>query len=210
MNFYLLRHPETIANRDKIIYGWTDYAYTVRGEKMVEEIPGNLSQLNFDMLYSSPLGRASKLAEAIAERKQMEVHYDDRIREMNFGILEGLKFEEAKVSHKEIMDQLFSDFTKFEVPEGESCGIVLNRAKSFFDEIKDDEGSCLVVAHAMLIHMSMAYLLDIDIKNIWRFIIEPGMLLHLEYKEGYGMLKSMIPYKEHQLQIGDQLAIAKG
>ena len=195
MRFYFLRHPQTIANQKGLIYGWTDYDYTEKGEEMLEAMPRRAAGLSFDRIYASPLGRARKLAEAIGREKGLSVICDDRIKEMNYGILEGMDFAQAKKEHGEIMKHLFSDFRSFTVPQGESSLDVRRRAESFFDGIKEQEGACLVVTHAMFIHSAMSYLLNLDLDVMWRFRIEPCMIICLDYENGYGAVKGMIPYE---------------
>lgn len=198
MKMYLLRHPETIANQEGIIYGWTDYDYTDHGNQMIQELPDRIGMLEFDEIYSSPLGRAKKLAEAIGEKKSLPIIFDDRLKEMNFGDLEGIHYRKAQESHKEVLENLFTNFDDFVVPGGESSNMLLERAKSFFDSIKDQEGSCLIVSHAMLIHTAMSYLLKFPTESLWRFRLEPGTVICLDYQEGYCCIKSMIPFEEKE------------
>ena len=196
MKFYFLRHPETIANKKGLIYGWTDYDYTEKGREMMEEMPERIARLSFDKIYASPLGRAKKLADAISERTKIPVIEDDRIKEMNFGMLEGLDFFEARKSHGDILDKLFSDYDGFTVPQGESSLDVKKRAMAFLDEIKEEDGACLLVTHAMFIHTAMSYLLQLDPHIMWKFKIEPCMVVCVEYREGFSVMKSMVPFEE--------------
>ena len=196
MKFYFLRHPETIANKQGLIYGWKDYDYTEKGQQMLEAMPEKLDGLKFDCIYTSPLGRARRLAEAIAERRGMEAIADERIKEMNFGILEGMDFFTAKETHGEIMEKMFTDYEEFQVPEGESSKMVKERAISFLDETKNDSGSCLVVTHAMFIHTAMSCLLEFDPRSMWRFRLDPCTVVCVDFREGYGLLKSMIPFED--------------
>ena len=196
MKFYFLRHPETIANKKGLIYGWNDYDYTEKGHEMLTAMPDKIAGLRFDKIYASPLGRASRLAKAIAAKREMPVIFEDRIKEMNFGILEGKDFFEAKQTHADIMDKLFTDYDEFQVPEGESSRMVMDRAASFLDGVKEEDSSCLVVTHAMFIHAAMSHLLEFDPQIMWRFRIDPCTVVCVDYREGYGVLKSMVPFEE--------------
>lgn len=197
MRFYFLRHPETVANKQGLIYGWNDYEYTEKGQSMCDAMPERMDEYKFDKIYSSPLGRALKLAEAIGERRGMEIIPDDRIKEMYFGMLEGIPYTEAKEKYPDVVNKLFGDLENFAVPGGgENTNDVTARAAGFLDEIKDEDGSVLIVTHAMFMHTAMSYLLNLPRKEMWHFKIDPCMIVRVDYKDGFGVMKSMVPYEE--------------
>ena len=196
LRFYFVRHPETYANKYGLIYGWKDYAYTEKGHAMFEQMPARLDDYKFDRIYSSPLGRAKKLAEAVGERRNMPVKVDERIKEMNFGILEGIPYRKAQQEYPDVVDRIFGDLNNFTVPEGENTADVTARAASFLDEIKEEDGSVLIITHSMFMHTTMSYLLDLPREDMWHFKIDPCMIVRIDYKDGFGVLKGMIPFEE--------------
>ena len=99
MRFYFLRHPETRANERSLIYGWGNYDYTEKGEEMFREILPRMDDYDFDRIYTSPLDRARKLAEAIGARRDKPVIVEERLKEMHYGILEGMPYPEAVSLH---------------------------------------------------------------------------------------------------------------
>ena len=196
MKFYFLRHPETLANQRGLIYGWKDYGYTEKGEEMFRAMPERMDEFQFDRIYSSPLGRAARLAEAIGQHRNLPVTLDERIKEMNFGILEGLPYLEAKRKYPEVVTRIFNDLENFTVPGGENTDDVTARAGSFLDEIKEEAGAVLMVTHSMFMHTAMSYLLDLPRRDMWHFKIDPCMVVRIDYKDGFGVMKEMIPYEE--------------
>ena len=94
------------------------------------------------------------------------------------------------------MEKMFTDYEEFQVPDGESSKMVKDRAVSFLDEKKNEQGSCLVVTHAMFIHTAMSCLLNFDPQSMWRFRIDPCTVVCVDFREGYGLLKSMIPFED--------------
>ncbi len=196
MRFYILRHPETVANERSLIYGWENYEYTKKGEEMFREIQKRMDAYRFDRIYTSPLGRARKLAEAIGERRKKDVIVEERLKEMHYGILEGMPYPEALQKYPRVLDRLFGDLEHFTVPEGESIDHVTARVGEFLDEIKEEEGAVLLVTHSMLTHTALSCLLDLPRNDMWHFKIDPCMLIRVDYHDGYGVLKFMIPYEE--------------
>lgn len=212
MKIYLVRHPETIANRDGIVYGWMDYPYTEVGQEMARRIPSYFRGLEIDAVYSSPLGRARRLAEGIGQETGRSVQTDDRLKEMNFGVLEGTLFDKLDPGQREILDRLFADFENFRIPGGESGSMIRERADSFFRELLEDEPrrgeysgvpreerprerTIVVVAHAMLIQMVLVSLLELDITKAWNFRMKPGMIIRLKARQDYTGIDEILNYE---------------
>lgn len=212
MKIYLVRHPETIANRDGIIYGWKDYPYSEKGQLMLENIPGYFKDIQVDEIYSSPIGRAEKLAAAISLVVNRDLKIDERLKEMNFGVLEGAFFDNLDEKQTKILEEMYENFETFQVPEGESCLLVQNRVKPFFEELlrgekpgprgkKTEKGeqprekTVVVVAHAMLIQMVLVNFLGIDIKKAWNFKLKPGMIIKIKAHEDFASIEEMVTYE---------------
>lgn len=212
MKIYLVRHPETIANRDGIVYGWMDYPYTELGQEMARRIPTYFQGLEIDAIYSSPLGRARRLAEGIGQEAGLTVQTDDRLKEMNFGVLEGTLFDKLDQGQREILDRLFADFENFRIPGGESGAMIRERAHSFFRDLLEDEPrrgqysgvpreerprerTIVVVAHAMLIQMVLVSLLELDITKAWNFRMKPGMIIRLKARQDYAGIDEILNYE---------------
>ena len=155
--------------------------------------------MKIDALYSSPIGRAERLAQSISKEVQLDIQKDDRLKEMNFGILEGCPFDELDVDQRGILDKMFSDFENFQVPGGESGADIRDRGKAFFEELlqaEEQKGKTIVVvAHAMLIQMALISLLDMDIKKAWSFRLKPGMIIKLKVRKEFTTIEEMITYE---------------
>ncbi|MDE5966403.1 MAG: histidine phosphatase family protein, partial [Lachnospiraceae bacterium] len=89
MEIYIVRHGETLWNRDKKLQGSTDIELSDYGRYLAIETGKNLSHVHFDRVFSSPLKRAYETACLIRPQQKNEIITDDRIRELNFGIYEG-------------------------------------------------------------------------------------------------------------------------
>lgn len=54
-----------------------------------EKLSRRLQDIEFDAIYSSPLGRAKQTAEILRAERNLPIHLLDGLQEMNFGIWEG-------------------------------------------------------------------------------------------------------------------------
>lgn len=151
MRITLIRHPQTIANEKKIIYGKSDFPYTVKGEAQFKYIldyvkkvylRGNLQnkaqnslQKSKIQLITSPSIRTRQLAEEIGRILATPVIVDSRISEMNFGIFEGLTLGEAKIKFPEAYDNFQNRFDTTSIPQGESYSDLVARVTDVLSEI---------------------------------------------------------------------------
>lgn len=86
---YVVRHGESVANRDNISAGQADYPLTELGEQQAQNTKKALNAITFDEIYSSDLQRAIKTTEIIAGRPVPKTHQLEALRERSFGKLEG-------------------------------------------------------------------------------------------------------------------------
>jgi probable phosphoglycerate mutase len=122
---WLVRHGETPASRGRTLAGWVDVPLTERGEQQARALRPLLRGERFAGVWSSDLRRAvstSLLAwgDAVA---------DPRLREMNFGSLEGLPWETLEAD----LQAAIARFEGFAAPEGESFDALRARVHSFLD-----------------------------------------------------------------------------
>lgn len=88
----ILRHGRTAANEDGIYIGRTDLPLSEGGKDELRELYETHEYPRVQRVYSSPLERAVQSAEILfPDREIIEV---DDLREMDFGVFEGVKAEE--------------------------------------------------------------------------------------------------------------------
>lgn len=92
---YLIRHCEAMGNFKRVFQGSTDCEISETGAKQLEYLKGRFGNIKLDGVYSSPLIRARKTAEAVAFGKDMPIIIRQNLKELNGGVLEGRPFEEA-------------------------------------------------------------------------------------------------------------------
>lgn len=88
MNLYVVRHGETIWNREHKVQGISDISLTDKGREDARELQELVSSLNIDVVISSPLVRARETAKILVDSK-LPINTDDRIKERDWGMNEG-------------------------------------------------------------------------------------------------------------------------
>lgn len=93
MKIYFVRHGQTQYNKDRRITGQVDVPLIEEGieqaRKAIVEIPEGISEI-----YSSDLIRCKQTTDILNEKLNLHVKYDARLRERNFGSLEGKMWDE--------------------------------------------------------------------------------------------------------------------
>ena len=99
---FIVRHTETVGNIEKRLTGRQDYEVTLRGEKLIQKLTSELSNIKFDKIYSSTSGRAIKTVENLAELNNLEIETKEDLCEMYFGKYDGWKWEDVNRIQPEI------------------------------------------------------------------------------------------------------------
>ncbi len=86
--FYFIRHGETDWNRDHIFMGQKDIPLNQYGIEQAQEAAKNLASLEITSITTSPLGRAAKTAEIIAETIKKPITLIEELKECCWGIKE--------------------------------------------------------------------------------------------------------------------------
>ena len=88
---YIMRHGKTDWNEQHKLQGRTDVPLNADGRKMAENARELYKDINFDICYCSPLSRARETAEIFLKGRNVPIIYDDRLKEMSFGVYEGME-----------------------------------------------------------------------------------------------------------------------
>ena len=95
-SFYFLRHGQTDWNVAGRFQGHTDIPLNEAGLAQARAAAEALAACRIDLIVASPLIRARKTAEIVAEQLQRPLLFDDELKERHFGSLEGLIVNDVK------------------------------------------------------------------------------------------------------------------
>lgn len=88
---HFVRHGETEYNVLGISQGQLDIPLNEKGLAQAKKLKEQLKSYHFDVIYTSPLVRASKTAEIINEYHGVKIVVDDRLKEFYAGKRQGTK-----------------------------------------------------------------------------------------------------------------------
>lgn len=119
MRLLLVRHSESVGNREMRLQGQTEFPLTERGRRQSEQLAASLAQQSLAAVYSSPTRRALETAKAIAGRFGVEVEAEPALEEYDFGDLSGLTWPEIKERRPQLIEQLLGDSAEYPDYPGE-------------------------------------------------------------------------------------------
>jgi broad specificity phosphatase PhoE len=180
----LVRHAETIGNRQQLWTGWSHTPVSELGYQQIRDTAARLAQerTEFVCLYSSPLRRAYQTAEAIGEaigRRPVSV---ESLKEMHFGELESIRSERFAADHPEVYRQWqHRTDESFGWPGGETRRAFRQRVADTMIRLSiEHEGqTILIVTHSGVIRMALAHFLPHRYGEWWRVRIGNCSLTHL-------------------------------
>ena len=94
MRWLLIRHGESVGNREWRLQGQKEFPLSERGRAQAELVARRLAGMDIAAVYSSPIRRAWETAEAIAEGLGLAVQALPQVQEYDFGELSGLTWPE--------------------------------------------------------------------------------------------------------------------
>ena len=171
LKVYLIRHGETLWNREGRCQGVTDVPLTEEGYHQARSLANALRGESLSLILSSPLMRARETAAVIAEPHGLTVETATELQEWNQGEFEGLAGPELLRDHKAFFERWFKDPAGTAPPGGEPLQALQNRAWPVIDGLRERslEGPIAVVSHNMTIGTVLCATLELDLAYLHRF-----------------------------------------
>jgi alpha-ribazole phosphatase len=169
----LVRHVEPSASMKGRVYGALDVALSPEARRQAEQLAEALDGVDLAAVYASPLRRALETAAPIAERHGLTPQIHDDLREIDFGELEGERYEDLERRRPELFRswmQWAKDPTRVAFPGGESFAELRTRALAAAEEIRECHhgSSAALVAHGGVNRAILAASLELPDHALFR------------------------------------------
>lgn len=168
---WVLRHT-AVAVPKGVCYGATDVELRETFPEEVEAIRESLEGMQPDAIFSSPLSRATRLAEALG----FDAIIEPRLREQSFGAWEMQRYDEIRDPQ---LQAWYEDYIHIAPTAGESFWTVVQRVGTFIEELRlRPYQNTLVVAHGGIQMAVGAYLGLYPLRDAPQHYGTYGSLLH--------------------------------
>lgn len=170
-----MRHGETPAQAELRYYGRTDIPLNKRGKAQARDLARRFCGEELDVIYSSDLRRCLETAQAIASGRGIPVIPCPELRELDFGLAEGLTFEEIASRFPETATLWSKASPHLTFPDGESLAALFSRTERFLEKLKRSSfRTAAVVAHDGPLRALLCLLRGEDTSAWWRYRFPPA------------------------------------
>lgn len=182
-----IRHGETAWNRAKRYCGWHDVALSAGGEAQVRRLARRLAGARIDAVYSSDRRRALQTARILFKRRHITQVPD--LREMNFGVFEGLTHKEVLKAYPAVYRRWLRAPFKVVIPEGEGLrGFQRRAVKALNSIVRKNQGRTVaVVCHGGIVATLVMHIKRT--KDFWHYIPSAASVTKVLYIGKRGRLE---------------------
>ncbi len=182
---FLVRHGETIWNKELKYQGHTDVPLSDEGLRQAHLVAARLAGEKLAAVYASDLCRANVTAETIAARHSLPVTCLAELREVQFGDWEGLTYEGINERWPDEYVQLFHRTDEVRIPGGETFHEVKERAAGAVARIvaRHPGEAIVIVSHGGTIRTIICAALGIHLNHVWDIRQDNTAVNVLEYHQ---------------------------
>jgi phosphoserine phosphatase len=167
----LIRHGQTEWNRVERFRGRADVPLNEIGIKQAEatgiRVAGRWKPV---AIYSSPLSRAVKTAEAIAKHFDLSVQIHPYLADIDYGDWQGLSPDEVRADWTEMLDKWYNAPQLAIIPNGEILADLCERAMKTVNELaaRHEGETILLLGHTVINRIILLGVLGLGNERFWR------------------------------------------
>ncbi len=190
----VVRHGETVWNVERRFQGQCDSSLTETGLAQAMALGQRLSTSRFNELIASDLGRALDTAKIIAEHTGHTVQQDQRLRERNYGLLEGLTLPEIKDRHPDVLASLYTGDPDYVIPTGESLHQHFRRNIDFIEAFLAEKAGTVatLVVHGGVLESIFRYVVGLSANHPRCIMANNASLSMISHGFYYGSIRWVI------------------
>ena len=176
MRLYVARHGQTAWNAEYLVCGSTDLPLTEQGLAQAEVLASLTAGKGITRIVASPMIRAMQTAKPSGEALGLPVETDDRLREQDYGIYEGVRRDDP---------DFLANKRQFCVryPGGESMMDLAARVYGFLLDLKKryPEETVLLVCHGAVCRTIRSFFVDMTNEEYFSYSPDNASLQMYEW-----------------------------
>lgn len=196
---YLIRHGECAGNKEKRIRGHMDFPLNDNGIRQAQALAGALRDKGIQHIYSSPLIRAMKTSEILADAIGCSYEACDGFNNICIGVWENrIKAELAK-EVPEMWHTWLTNPEELRIEGGETLDEVKDRSLEALKQVitRHCGQTIAVVSHRGVLKPMTSGALGIARPRYWRLHFDTAAYSILTYDDVHGFCLMGLNYSEH-------------
>lgn len=192
MTWHILRHAQKASgefHNSRLRH--QDQPLSVKGSHDAETLANYFADKPIAAIYVSEYQRTWQTVQVLAERKRLMPLIDERMNEIDNGLIDALTPEEFKQSFPAEWEAYTARKSDFRFPGGETGAEAQQRVIQFLETKQQQHAgeNVLVVSHDGLIRALMCYVMGIPVYRRGDFQVDLCGLLEMDYQEQYSRWK---------------------
>ena len=192
MTFHILRHAEKeVGEFYNPRLRHQDPPISEQGQRSAEKLYPYFAEKQIAAIYVSGYQRTWQTIEYTARKLGLEPIHDERLNEVDNGLVEGLGEDKLKLKYPEVWQGFRDRNHDFRFPEGETGEEACNRIAGFLEEKRQQHGndSLIVVCHDGLTRLMMCHLMGIPVYQRWNFQVDFCGITEITYQPKHATWK---------------------
>jgi alpha-ribazole phosphatase len=183
----LIRHGAPRDDGRGRCYGSLDIGLSDLGRRQSEALAARLHEAPISLVVTSPRARAQETAAALGRNARI----DERLRELDFGELEGRRFEEIEREQPDLYRRWMTEPTRVRFPGGEGFEDVRLRAAAAIAELVGSSSgeSIAVVTHAGVVRAALADALGLASERVFRLDVGYCRVTVVDWFDGTAVVR---------------------
>ena len=174
MIVHLVRHGQTVWNRDRLFQGQSDVELTDLGKTQSRLVAEEVLGFGPESVYTSPLSRTRYIADFIGEGIDKDIIEVPGLLELNLGLLEGKTGEDLRKNCPEIIENSREHPSKVEIPSRESFLQLHQRASHALNSLVESETKDVIVlvSHNFVIKVLLCGILGLSVDALHKIHVD--------------------------------------
>ncbi len=166
---YVIQSGRTVWEEQSRFESATGSPLTEEGSAAVKSIADELAKQKINVIYTSKGESERQTADLVAEVLGVKIRTKDDLREIDYGMWQGLTVKEIKRRHPKVYRQWTESPVSVRPPGGESLDEVQKRLRELMREIvkRHKSGSLLVVLRPVALGLLRCVLDGTPVSGVW-------------------------------------------
>lgn len=180
LELWLIRHGETNWNAEGRIQGQMNSQLTPKGIWQAQALSRRLAHEAFDHVYSSDSDRAQHTARLALPGSELQL--DKRLRELNYGVIEGKTEAEFSAEERTLRAAMYQDPFSRRMPGGETWSELIARIGGWISELPKS-GRVIAFSHGGTIRAAVFSLIGHPKAYEWNLLMGNTGITRLRLSE---------------------------